>query len=54
MPSVLRGRYQYFTQADMTRFSTIGCPVRFRSLEEGVRDYVVNYLQAASPYLTAG
>jgi ADP-L-glycero-D-manno-heptose 6-epimerase len=54
MPPALRGRYQYFTQADMARFSAIGCPVRFRSLEDAVRDYVVNYLQAASPYLTAG
>jgi ADP-L-glycero-D-manno-heptose 6-epimerase len=54
MPEALRGRYQYFTQADMTRFSALGCPVRFRSLEDAALDYVVNYLQTANPYLSAG
>ncbi|HEX4130009.1 MAG TPA: ADP-glyceromanno-heptose 6-epimerase [Pirellulales bacterium] len=51
MPEALRGRYQYFTQATMAKLHAAGCPVTFRSLEDAVRDYVVNYLQADDPYL---
>jgi ADP-L-glycero-D-manno-heptose 6-epimerase len=51
MPEALRGRYQYFTQAKMDRLQAAGCPVRFRSLEDGVRDYVTQYLQPETPYL---
>jgi ADP-L-glycero-D-manno-heptose 6-epimerase len=51
MPEALRGRYQYFTQAKIDRLQAAGCPVRFRSLEDGVRDYVTRYLQPETPYL---
>ena len=51
MPEELRGKYQYFTQAPMRRLADAGCPVRFRSLEDGARDYVQNYLAQADPYL---
>ncbi|HWB00001.1 MAG TPA: NAD-dependent epimerase/dehydratase family protein, partial [Pirellulales bacterium] len=51
MPIVLRGRYQYFTQADMTKLRSAGCPVEFHSLEDAVQDYVVNYLQSAEAHL---
>jgi ADP-L-glycero-D-manno-heptose 6-epimerase len=53
MPETLRGSYQYFTQADMEKLKKTACPLRFHSLEEAVRDYVVNYLQAKVPYLTS-
>ena len=53
MPTALQGRYQYFTQADMRKLAAIGCPVKFTSLEDAVRDYVVNYLAADVPYLEA-
>jgi ADP-L-glycero-D-manno-heptose 6-epimerase len=53
MPEALRGRYQYYTQADMSRLRATGCPIEFRSLEASVRDYVVNYLQMPTPYLEA-
>lgn len=51
MPEALRNQYQYFTQAEMTKLREAGCPVAFSSLEDSVRDYVVNYLQQANPHL---
>jgi ADP-L-glycero-D-manno-heptose 6-epimerase len=40
MPESLRPRYQYFTQADMTRLRKTGYQKPFTSLEDAVRDYV--------------
>jgi len=51
MPKSLRNQYQYFTQAEMNKLKAAGCPVGFSSLEDSVRDYVVNYLQQTDPYL---
>ncbi len=51
MPDTLKGKYQYFTQADMGWMKRIRCDFRFRSLEEGVDDYVRHYLIAPDPYL---
>jgi ADP-L-glycero-D-manno-heptose 6-epimerase len=51
MPESLRNQYQYFTEAQMTKLKKAGCPVKFSSLEDSVRDYVVNHLQKADPYL---
>jgi ADP-L-glycero-D-manno-heptose 6-epimerase len=53
MPEALRGKYQNFTQADMAWIDRHHCPVRFHSLEDGVRDDVGNYLLADDPYLGA-
>ena len=39
MPEVLRGRYQYFTQADMTKLRKAGYTKAFTSLEDAVKDY---------------
>ncbi len=50
MPETLRGKYQYFTQADMEKLKAAGCPVEFRSLEESVADYV-RHLEKDDPYL---
>ena len=44
MPDILRGKYQYFTQADATKLNQAGYRKPFMSLEEGVRDYVQSYL----------
>jgi len=52
MPPGLARQYQYYTRAEMQKLQSAGCPVKFRSLEEGVTDYVVNYLSADSPYLS--
>ena len=51
MPESLRNQYQYFTEADMRKLQDTGCPVEFSSLENSVRDYVVNYLQKTDPHL---
>ena len=50
MPQDLRGKYQYFTQANMTKLRAAGYDQPFYSLEDGVRDYVQNYLMQADPY----
>ena len=44
MPEHLREKYQYFTEANMEKLRKIGYVKPFYTLEEGVRDYVVNYL----------
>lgn len=44
MPEHLRKKYQYYTQAEMSKLYSVGYDKRFSSLEEGVIDYVVNYL----------
>lgn len=51
MPAALVGRYQYFTQADMTKLRQVGYAAEFASLKDAVRDYVVNYLATDDPYL---
>jgi ADP-L-glycero-D-manno-heptose 6-epimerase len=44
MPEGLRGSYQYRTRADLTKLRNAGFAPAFRSLEDGVRDYVDRYL----------
>lgn len=44
IPEDIREAYQYFTEADMKRFEEAGFQHQFRSLEEGVEEYVQNYL----------
>ena len=51
MPEALRNQYQYFTEAKMDKLKAAGYPVAFSSLEDSVRDYVVNYLQKADQHL---
>lgn len=46
MPEVLRDRYQYFTQADMTKLRKAGYTKPFTSLEDAVKDYC-GYLSTA-------
>lgn len=43
-PADIRDSYQYFTQADMDKIRSAGFNQSFRSLEEGVTDYVQEYL----------
>jgi len=49
-PEDIRDKYQYFTEANMTKLRAAGYDEKFFSLEEGVKDYVVNYL-AKEEYL---
>ncbi|MDR2219172.1 MAG: ADP-glyceromanno-heptose 6-epimerase [Methylobacillus sp.] len=50
MPDDLKGRYQYYTQANMDKLRAAGYERPFLTLEEGVRDYVQNYLMEPDPY----
>ncbi len=45
MPEDIRDKYQYFTEADMQKLRNAGYTGSFYSLEEGVDDYVRNYLR---------
>lgn len=44
MPEDLVGKYQNFTQAEMSKLRETGYTKDFYSLEDGVDDYVLNYL----------
>ncbi|MFT5820479.1 MAG: ADP-L-glycero-D-manno-heptose 6-epimerase [Crocinitomix sp.] len=44
-PEDIRDKYQYFTEADITKLSAAGYTKPFHTLEEGVGDYVKNYLR---------
>jgi ADP-L-glycero-D-manno-heptose 6-epimerase len=50
MPEEIKGKYQYFTEAKMTKLRDVGYREPFRSLEEGITDYVQTYLMQADPY----
>lgn len=43
-PEDIRDTYQYFTEADLTKLRAAGYSQPFRSLEEGIDDYVKNHL----------
>lgn len=49
-PEDIRDKYQYFTEADMTKLKNAGYDVPFTTLEEGVEDYVKNYLAKRAYY----
>jgi len=44
MPDTIRDKYQYFTQADISRLRAMGYREKITSLEKAVADYVKNYL----------
>ena len=44
MPEDIRNKYQYFTKADLSKLRKAGYKEEFYSLEEGVEDYVKNFL----------
>ncbi len=44
MPESIRDRYQYFTEARVEKLRNAGYDKNFYSLEEGIGDYVQNYL----------
>jgi ADP-L-glycero-D-manno-heptose 6-epimerase len=48
MPEVLKGKYQYFTQAEERKLRAAGYKREFTSLEDGVRDYVKGYYLAGN------
>jgi ADP-L-glycero-D-manno-heptose 6-epimerase len=50
MPEDIRDKYQYFTEANMGKLRGAGYTDAFYSLEEGVDDYVRNYLAKGAFY----
>jgi ADP-L-glycero-D-manno-heptose 6-epimerase len=48
MPEDIRDKYQYFTEANMKKLRAAGYKDPFYTLEEGVDDYVRNYLAKAA------
>jgi ADP-L-glycero-D-manno-heptose 6-epimerase len=50
MPEDIRDKYQYFTEANMKKLKDSGYKEPFTSLEEGVGDYVRNYLIQSNYY----
>jgi ADP-L-glycero-D-manno-heptose 6-epimerase len=44
MPREIRQKYQYFTQADVSSLRRAGYSEAFLELEDGINDYVKNYL----------
>lgn len=50
MPEDIRNTYQYFTEAIMDKIHSAGYSQPFYSLEEGVKDYVRNYLSKKNYY----
>jgi ADP-L-glycero-D-manno-heptose 6-epimerase len=51
MPDDFFGEYQYFTEASMEKLKKTGYNKKFYDLENGIKDYVTNYLSQEDPYL---
>ena len=49
-PIDIRDKYQYFTEANMTKLKNAGYKKDFYSLEDGITDYVQNYLKEKKHY----
>ncbi len=49
-PENIRDKYQYYTEANMSRLRAAGYTADFTSLEDGVTKYVSNYLNAPDSY----
>jgi ADP-L-glycero-D-manno-heptose 6-epimerase len=45
MPEQLQGKYQYFTEASMTKLRSAGYTAEFYSLEAAVKDYITTYYE---------
>ncbi len=49
-PADIRDKYQYFTEADMSKLRALGYTKEFYSLENAIADYVKNYLAKGAIY----
>ena len=49
-PEDIRDKYQYFTEADMNKLRKAGYKEEFKSLEEGVGNYVTHFLSGKKYY----
>ena len=43
-PLSIRNQYQYFTKANVQKLREVGYKRDFTSLEDGIKDYITNYL----------
>ena len=50
MPETLKDKYQYYTQADLSNLRAKGYNKPMTSLEEGIRQYVQNFLNEEDAY----
>jgi len=50
MPQSLLGKYQNFTEANMQKLRDAGYDKPFTELEDGVADFVQNYMEADDIY----
>lgn len=51
MPEELKDKYQYYTQAEISKLRDAGYDKEFTSLEDGIKDYVQNYMEQEDSYL---
>jgi len=51
MPEELIPNYQYFTEANMQKLRAAGYVEPFTALEDGIKDFIQNYLLKSDPYL---
>ena len=50
MPNDLKGKYQYFTEANIKKLKDAGYTKPFHTIEEGIKDYAINYLTKSDTY----
>ena len=50
MPDDLKGKYQYYTEANLDKIYAKGLNLKFKNLKEGVNDYMQNYLLTSDRY----
>jgi ADP-L-glycero-D-manno-heptose 6-epimerase len=50
MPGDIKEKYQYYTEANITKLRLVGYVDEFYSLEDGISDYVRNYLATNNMY----
>ncbi|MBE6449176.1 MAG: ADP-glyceromanno-heptose 6-epimerase [Alphaproteobacteria bacterium] len=50
MPEELKGKYQYYTKANIDKLRSIGYTAPMTKLEDGIRQYVQNYLNKEDSY----
>lgn len=50
MPDDLKGKYQYYTEANLDKIKAVGLNLKFKNLKEGVNDYMQNYLLTSDRY----
>ncbi len=50
LPEQLKGKYQYYTEADLSKLRAAGYAGQSTPLEDGIRRYITDYLATDDPY----